>query len=124
MAHKKKEELATLLLDFETTYDRVEWDFRHGTLVRLGFREKWVIGLSSLYKLPCNYVLLGGVKGDVFQISLSIQQGYPLAPYLFLFFVEVMCLFFVGEDVGLNGKAMPLDGTNVVDVELSRWLDY
>ena len=55
--------------DFEKAYHQVYWHFLHGTLVRLGFREKWVIGLSSLYKLQCNFVLLGGVNGDAFQIS-------------------------------------------------------
>ena len=70
-----------------------------------------------MYKLANGFVLLGGVKGDVFQISRSVQQGCPLAPYLFLFSVEAMSLFFVVEDVGLKGIVMPLDGTNVVDVE-------
>ena len=77
-----------------------------------------MIGLSSLYKLPFNFVLLGGVNGDVFQISWSVRQGYRLAPYLFLFFVEAICLSFVAKDVGLNRIAMLVDGTNVVDVEL------
>ena len=46
LAHKKKEDLAILLLDFEKAYDRVDWEFLHGTLVRLGFPKKWVIGMS------------------------------------------------------------------------------
>ena len=48
-----------------------------------------------------------------------MQQGYLLAPYLFLFFVEAISLFFVAKDVGLNRIAMLVDGTNVVDVELA-----
>ena len=37
LARKKKEDLVILLLDFEKAYDRVDWEFLHGTLVRLGF---------------------------------------------------------------------------------------
>ena len=40
LARKIKEDLVILLLDFEKTYDRVDWDFIHGTLVRLGFPKK------------------------------------------------------------------------------------
>ena len=119
LARKKKENLVILLLDFEKAYDRVDWEFLQGTLVRLGFPEKWVIGVSSLYNSACSSVLAGGVKGDEFQISRSVRQGCPLAPYLFLFFAEAMSLFLTAEDVGLKGIAMPIDGTNVVDVEFA-----
>ena len=108
-----------LLLDFEKTYDRVDWEVLHGTLVRLGFPEKWVMGVSSLYDLACSSVLRERVKGDGFQISRSVRQGCPLAPYLFLFFAEAMSLFFIAKEVGLKGIATSLDGTNVVDVEFA-----
>ena len=68
LAHKKKEDLAILLLDFEKAY-QVDWDFLHGIAVRLGFPKKWVIGMSSLYKSAYNSISLGGVKDYVFQIS-------------------------------------------------------
>ena len=55
-----------LLVDFEKAYDRVDWEFLHGTLVRLGFPEKWVIGVSSLYNSMWCSVFAGGVKGDRF----------------------------------------------------------
>ena len=77
-----------------------------------------MIGVSSLYNSACSSVLAGGVKGDGFQISRSVRQGCPLAPYLFLFFAEVMSLFFTTEEVGLKGIAMPLDVTNVVNLYL------
>ena len=51
----------------------------------------------------------------------KIREVYDKAAHqhhlYFSFFVEAMSLFFVVEDVGLKGIAMPLDGTNVMDVE-------
>lgn len=38
--------LAVLPLDFEKTYDRVDWDFLEGTLAKLGFALRWVRGVS------------------------------------------------------------------------------
>ena len=63
--------------------------------------------------------MAGGVKGVGFQISRSVRQGCSLAPYLFLFFAEAISLFFTTEEVELKGVAMPLDGTNVVDIEFT-----
>ena len=68
-----------------------------------------MLGMSSLYQLAYSSVLLGGVKGDGFQISQS--EGCPLAPYLFLFFVDAISLFFTTEDIGLKGITMSFDGT-------------
>ena len=49
-ARHSHESLAIILLDFEKAYDRVDWDFLHGTLLRLGFPKEWVNGVSALYK--------------------------------------------------------------------------
>ena len=69
---------------------------------KTGFSEEWVIRVSSLYNSACSSVLAGGVKGDGFQNSRSVRQGCPLAPYLVMFFVEAMSLFFTAEEVGLK----------------------
>ena len=64
IAEVQKQDLAVLLLDFEKAYDRVDWDFMEGTLVRMGFPNTWIRGVSALYwdvidccRLCC-YILL------------------------------------------------------------------
>ena len=47
---RNKQSLAILLLDFETAYDRVDWNFLEGTMIRLGFDERWVKATSILYR--------------------------------------------------------------------------
>ena len=44
-------------------------------------------------------------------------KAFHLHHIYFRLFAEMMSLFFTVEEVGLKGIAMPLDGTNVVDVE-------
>ncbi|MCO5573615.1 hypothetical protein L7F22_027387 [Adiantum nelumboides] len=85
--------LAILLLDFEKAYNRVDWGFLEGSLARTGFPEAWIRGISALYRSASSSVTIGGHVGRAFQISRSVRQGCPLAPYLFLFVAETMSDF-------------------------------
>ena len=50
LAQQNKQHLAVLLLDFEKTYDKVEWDFLEAVLSRLSFPNAWITCVSTLYK--------------------------------------------------------------------------
>ena len=39
MALKTKQDMAILLLDFEKAYDRVDWSFLEGTMLKFGFNR-------------------------------------------------------------------------------------
>ncbi|MCO5601646.1 hypothetical protein L7F22_055769 [Adiantum nelumboides] len=80
----------SIMLDFEKAYDRVDWGFLEGTLDRMGFPEAWIRGVSALYRSASSAVTIGGHVGRTFQLSRSVRQGCPLAPYLFLFVAETM----------------------------------
>ena len=41
--------MVVLLLDFEKAYDRVDWDFLQGTMLRFGFEDSWIKGVAALY---------------------------------------------------------------------------
>ena len=67
-----KQDLAVLFLDFEKAYDRVDWDFMEGTLVRMGFPSKWIRGVSALYRNVHSSLLFAGDIGRNFSISRSV----------------------------------------------------
>lgn len=102
MARMQWEDLVVLLLDFEKAYDRVDWGFLEGTLSRFGFEDAWIRGISALYTTACSQVLMAGGRGPSFALSRSVRQGCPLAPFLFLFFVEAMSIYLAAEEVGLR----------------------
>jgi hypothetical protein len=42
-------DLIMLLLDFEKTFDRIEWGFLFPAMSKLNFSPKWIKWVSSLY---------------------------------------------------------------------------
>jgi hypothetical protein len=119
IALKSKQDLAVLFLDFEKAYDRVDWQFLQGTLLHLGFEWNWVKGIAALYSSATSRVLLAGDKGPSFQLSRSVRQGCPLAPFLFLFFAEAMSSYLLAQDVGIKGITIPLTTKEVLDAEFA-----
>ena len=120
LAHRSQQDLAIILLDFEKAYDKVDWGFLEGTLLRFGFFDKWVKGTVALYSSASSRVLLAGGKGPSFQLARSVRQGCPLAPFLFLFFAESLSLFLTAEDSGVKGISLPLSiSEEILDAEFA-----
>ena len=119
LATKSNQKLVVLMLDFEKAYDRVDWEFLQGVLIRFGFSKEWIKGISSLYNAAQSRVLLAGDYGPLFYISRSVRQGCPLAPFLFLFFAEAMISFLNAADIGIRGLCTPLSHIEVRDAEFA-----
>ena len=49
-----------------------------------------------------------GRKGTCFHITPSVRQGCPLAPFLFLLYVDVL-------DAGLQALAMQIHGLKILE---------
>ena len=119
LAVKKKQNLAVLLLDFEKAYDRVDWNFLEGSMHRLGFKATWIKGVSSLYRNAYSQVLMAGGIGPRFNITRSVRQGCPLAPFFLLLFVEAMHAFLSAQSTGLCGITLPIEGEENLDSEFA-----
>ena len=56
--------------------------------------------------------------GERFTLERSVCQGCPLAPYLFLFFVEAMAHFLRARSAGLRGMRLPIrDDAELLDLD-------
>ena len=119
IARLREEDMAILLLDFEKAYDRVDWGFLEGTMLRMGFPEIWIRGVSALYSSAHSQVLMAGGRGERFALTRSVRQGCPLAPTLFLFFAEAMSSFLASQEVGLQGLRLPIREETVLDAEFA-----
>lgn len=92
--HKKKGKKGFILfkIDFEKTYDRVDWNFLRLTLLEFGFPIPTIelimscITSSSLSLKWNNEVL------EAFKPNRGLRQGDPMSPYLFVLCMEKLSL--------------------------------
>ena len=85
---------------------------------RLGFPEAWIIDMATLYRLAYSSILVAGGRGRRFQMSLSVRQGCPLAPFLFeiLIVTEVFFTYPNSAGAGIQGLVTPISNKIILDV--------
>ncbi|XP_059064589.1 uncharacterized protein LOC131856711 [Cryptomeria japonica] len=92
--------VALLLLDFEKSYDRVEWNFIIMMLQSFGFPPYFCNAVQILLSDAFAQVEVNGSLSKPFPLGHSIRQGCPLAPALFVISAEA--LYYILRDSTLS----------------------
>jgi retron-type reverse transcriptase len=86
---KSKEKGLVLKLDYEKSYDTVDWQFLKEILVSRGFGKKWVKWIIRLVKGGSICISLNNEDSSYFSPGKGLRQGDPLSPLLFNLVVDV-----------------------------------
>ena len=75
-------------LDISKAYDRVEWEFLKGLMVRLGFLKLWIERVMCCASTPSFSICVNGKAYGTILPTRGLRQGDHLSPYLFLLFAK------------------------------------
>jgi hypothetical protein len=115
---ENKQDLNMLLLDFEKSYDRVNWIFLRQSMTMMGFHPTWINQVISLNENAMATIFVNGKQSKPFRHQRSVRQGCPLAPYLFILTVDILGQMLQHLNCGVQGLRLP-DNTTITNQMLA-----
>jgi hypothetical protein len=100
-------------IDFSKAYDKVQWSFMYQMFAAMGYSQHFLAFLSTFTIGSNSHVLVNGTRGDNFEITQSVRQGWPLSTLLIIIFIHALSKCICTEQASDNIKGIQLPGTNI-----------
>ena len=101
--------------DMSKVYDRVEWDYLKGIMLKMRFHHRWVDLIMVGISFVSYFVLVNGVPLGFIKPSRGIRQGDLLSPHLFLLCSEGLLKNALQQRL-LHGVSISRNGPQITHV--------
>nr|GEW06514.1 cysteine-rich receptor-like protein kinase [Tanacetum cinerariifolium] len=126
-AKKEGIELLIFKVDFEKSFNSINWKFLLDVMRQMGFESKWCKWIEACLPSALVSVLENSSPTDEFQMEQGIRQGNPLFLFLFLLVAETLLVLvleaftkgvFTGLFLDNNGSNVSSSGVDPAQVEI------
>ena len=103
---KVKHPFFALKIDMTKAYDRVEWKYLKGVLLKLGFNTRWVQMVMRCITTVKYAVKVNDDFTKPFKPTRGIRKGDPISPYLFLLCAQGLSCLLQQKNVSRDLKGI------------------
>lgn len=85
-----RKEICLLKLDFAKAFDTIEHKPMMEIMKHMGFDERWLGWMESIFSSGKSSILLNGMPGRKFICKRGVRQGDPLSPLIFVLAADLL----------------------------------
>ena len=111
-----------LKLDFAKAFDTIEHSSMLEIMRHMGFDDRWLKWINTLFASGTSSVLLNGVPGRQFRCRCGVRQGDPLSPLIFVLAADLLQAAI--NDAHRNGLiSLPIPARGSTDYPVVQYVD-
>lgn len=85
---KRKAKAFMFKVDFEKTFDCLNWGYLNSIMTQMNFEQKWINWIMGCLSSARASVIINGAASKEFPLKRGVRQGDSLSPFLFILVAE------------------------------------